>query len=139
MHVVVAGILVAGSRVLLCHRRPDRRWHPDVWDLPGGHVEPGESEAAALARELAEELGISIAPPGGPPVRRTGTGTAAGDLRLAIWVVRDWSGGVHNACPAEHDALDWFGADQLAGLEFADPSYLSLLTDAVTAPSCPRS
>ena len=38
-HDVVAALLVRADRVLLCHRSPDRRWFPDVWDFPGGHVE----------------------------------------------------------------------------------------------------
>ena len=40
--MLVAGVLVRGAEVLLGHRSPHRRWYPDVWDLPGGHVEPGE-------------------------------------------------------------------------------------------------
>jgi 8-oxo-dGTP pyrophosphatase MutT (NUDIX family) len=31
-----------------------------VWDLPGGHVLPGEESAEALVRELTEELGVVI-------------------------------------------------------------------------------
>lgn len=54
---VVAGVLVRGAEVLLGHRSPDRRWYPDVCDFPGGHVEPGEDERAALDRELCEEVG----------------------------------------------------------------------------------
>jgi 8-oxo-dGTP diphosphatase len=38
------------------HRSRDRRWYPDVRDLPGGRVEPGEDEPAALTRELREEV-----------------------------------------------------------------------------------
>jgi 8-oxo-dGTP diphosphatase len=58
---IVTALLRDADRILLCHRSPRRRWYPDVWDLPGGHVEPGEMPGAALARELREELGIAIA------------------------------------------------------------------------------
>jgi 8-oxo-dGTP diphosphatase len=65
---IVTAFLRDGNRVLLCHRSARRRWYPDVWDLPGGHVERGELPGASLVRELREELGIDIAPPVGPPM-----------------------------------------------------------------------
>jgi 8-oxo-dGTP diphosphatase len=43
----------------------ERTWYPDVWDLAGGHVEPGEPYPCAGA-ELREELGVGIAGPSGP-------------------------------------------------------------------------
>ena len=66
---IVTALLRDGNRILLCHRSPRRRWYPDVWDLPGGHVEPGELPGAALARELREEHGIDVAAPSGPPLQ----------------------------------------------------------------------
>lgn len=42
-------------RVLLCHRR-DR----DLWNLPGGRVEPGESPWEAVVREVREEVGLDV-------------------------------------------------------------------------------
>ena len=49
------GILVLGESLLLArHARRDQRY----WVLPGGHREPGETLAEALARELAEEAGV---------------------------------------------------------------------------------
>jgi len=57
--VEVAGaVVMSGDRLLL-----EQRTAPEqVWDTPGGKLEPGESAAAALVRELREELGVSVAP-----------------------------------------------------------------------------
>jgi 8-oxo-dGTP pyrophosphatase MutT (NUDIX family) len=52
VHHVVAGLLVEADKVFLCHRSAGRRWYPNVWDLPGGHVEQNEAPAV-----LYEELG----------------------------------------------------------------------------------
>jgi 8-oxo-dGTP diphosphatase len=55
---VVAGLLFRDGRVLIA-RRPAGDPLGEVWEFPGGKLEPGETPAAALARELAEELGIA--------------------------------------------------------------------------------
>lgn len=57
---VVAGALVREGRVLAA-RRPPHKSQGGLWELPGGKVEPGESDEAALARELEEELGVRVA------------------------------------------------------------------------------
>jgi 8-oxo-dGTP diphosphatase len=57
---VVAGILEREGRILICRRTPEQS-HPLKWEFPGGKVEPGESPAEALERELEEELGITEA------------------------------------------------------------------------------
>jgi 8-oxo-dGTP diphosphatase len=51
-------IMMSGGRLLLEHRLAPHR----VWDTPGGTLAPGESAAAALVRELREELGVNVAP-----------------------------------------------------------------------------
>jgi 8-oxo-dGTP diphosphatase len=79
----VTAFLRDGKRVLLCHRSADRRWYADVWDLPGGHVEAGESPSIALVRELREELGISIPRPLGPPLREISADTFAMQIGYA--------------------------------------------------------
>lgn len=60
MIAVVCGVLMDGEgRVLAC-RRPDGGHLGGFWEFPGGKVETGETPAAALVRELWEELGIEV-------------------------------------------------------------------------------
>jgi mutator protein MutT len=54
---VVAAVIERDGRILIGQRRADRK-HPLKWEFPGGKVEPDEEPAAALARELHEELAI---------------------------------------------------------------------------------
>lgn len=124
-HEVVAAALVRAGAVLLCHRSPARTWYPDVWDLPGGHVEGGESPQAALRRELAEELGVDIGTLVGPPAMSLDD-PAAG-LSLRVWAVTSWEGFPRNVAPAEHDQIGWFSVAQLDGLTLADDGYRPFL------------
>jgi 8-oxo-dGTP diphosphatase len=80
-----------------------------LWSLPGGRVEPGENDAAALAREMREETGLDVS-----VNRLIGTVQLPGGF-----VVRDYqacvTGGV---LVAGDDAAEarWVSADELAGL-----------------------
>lgn len=113
MHKVVVGALVREGQVLLVHRRPDKRAYPDVWDLPGGAMEAGESERGALARELLEELGVRIATDSTLHLCRVTAGPADEPAVLSAWLVRDWVGEPENVAPQEHDDIGWFGLEEL--------------------------
>lgn len=52
IEIIARGLLVGGSRILLCRNKRG------IWFLPGGHVEFGEPAATALAREFVEETGM---------------------------------------------------------------------------------
>jgi 8-oxo-dGTP diphosphatase len=61
LRVVAAALReqAALGRVLIA-QRPAGKWQAGRWEFPGGKVEAGESERAALDRELEEELGIRV-------------------------------------------------------------------------------
>lgn len=125
---VVAGLLRRDGRVLLCHRTPHRSHYPDVWDLPGGRVEPGENLVDALARELQEELGI---------ITRLSQESAwltltDDDFQLHIYLVDDWIGELSNLAPDEHDEMRWTRAGEAVDLDLADSSYVQILERALS-------
>lgn len=57
--LVSAAVLYRGSTVLLSQRKKGSHL-ADLWEFPGGKVEPREDPRHALARELDEELGIAV-------------------------------------------------------------------------------
>jgi len=60
------------------------------WEFPGGKVNAGESEAEALARELREELGVTII--ASRPFMRLAHSYADRDVELSMWIVEDFQG-----------------------------------------------
>ena len=56
---VVAAVVQKNERYLITQRRPNAVL-PLLWEFPGGKVEPGESDADALRREMNERLGADV-------------------------------------------------------------------------------
>ena len=48
-------IIAQDNTILLCHRRDK-----DLWNLPGGKVEDGESPWEGVIREVKEEIGVDV-------------------------------------------------------------------------------
>jgi 8-oxo-dGTP diphosphatase len=57
MLTVVAGLIEAEGKILVCQRRRGDTFEL-MWEFPGGKLQVGETPAAGLARELREELGV---------------------------------------------------------------------------------
>jgi len=60
MRTVVAAVIERGDRRLLIGQRRRDDSSPLKWEFPGGKVRDGEAPEAALARELSEELGVTL-------------------------------------------------------------------------------
>lgn len=57
---VCAAVIVREKRILIAKRRKDAKFLGGLWEFPGGKLEPGESPAQCLAREIAEELALVV-------------------------------------------------------------------------------
>ena len=59
--LVVGAVIVNDQGRAFVHRRgPERELFPRCWDIPGGHVEEGETPVEALSREVLEETGWRV-------------------------------------------------------------------------------
>jgi len=57
---VAVGVLIRSDDSFLLTSRPVGKAYAGYWEFPGGKLEAGETVAKALARELQEEIGITI-------------------------------------------------------------------------------
>ena len=134
-HEVVAALIVQANKILLGLRSPGRALYPAVWDMFGGHVEPGENPLQTLIRELQEELGITptewvflemltLALPASqdePP----------DEMIVHLYRVTAWTGTPVNRQPEEHSEIGWFTLEQAIRRPLADPIYLALFERAL--------
>lgn len=126
---VVAAVLVRDGRVLLAQRAPPRH-QAGRWELPGGKVDPGETEAEALRRELREELGVEAR-----PERRLGSVVHRYPhvaIELIAWSCVLVTG---EPTPHEHQALAWVAPEAVPELDLAaaDRALWAVVGGAVAA------
>lgn len=124
-HRVVGGILIRAGRALLCRRRSDLDWHPDVWDVAGGHVEADESGKEAIVRECWEELGIHASRIVHIATERTS------DADIEIFEVTSWVGEPFNHAAHEHAAIGWFSIEELSRLPVPDTRLIPYIADLI--------
>lgn len=106
------------GRLLLIRRanEPGR----GLWSIPGGRVEPGETDSEAVVREMKEETGLTVLP-----------GELVGRVRRGAYAIADYRcvvvGGELRAGDDASDAL-WCSAADLAALPLVDELVETLAT-----------
>lgn len=111
---VVAGVVfdAAQQRVLIALRKPDQH-QGNLWEFPGGKLEPAEQQADALARELAEEINITVL----ASQHRCTIEHQYSDkhVRLHFWDVLEFQGEPEGC---EGQQLRWVSLSDIANYEF---------------------
>jgi 8-oxo-dGTP diphosphatase len=111
--VVAAAALVAGDgRILLQQRAPDRDM-AGLWEFPGGKVEDGETPEHALARELEEELGVTIDVGALAPAAFASHPNRGRHMILLLYLCRHWAG---EPQALDASALAWVHASDMRSL-----------------------
>lgn len=105
---VAVGILVRPDGRFLLASRPAGKPYAGYWEFPGGKLEPGETVAHALGRELHEELGVDIGVVHPWVVRVFDYPHAL--VRLHFCRVFEWSGELH---AREQQRFGFFSLDAL--------------------------
>jgi mutator protein MutT len=126
VQIVVGAAIVRSGELLAC-RRSTPAEVAGGWELPGGKVEQGEDERAALVRECREELGCLIV-----PADRLGTDVPISDR----YVLRAYLAHLDEDSPEpapgpEHDQLRWLQPEQLDDVDWlpADRPLIGQLAD----------
>lgn len=111
---VTCAIIIDGSRVLCTQRGPTMSLAGE-WEFPGGKIEPGETAAACIVREIEEELNLRIEiVVDGPSVFHP---LAKGEMLELIPFVCRCSGG--RLLLREHAAARWCTIEEMATLGWA--------------------
>lgn len=118
---VTAGAITRGGR-LLAARRAVGAGRGGLWELPGGKVEPGELPEQCLARELGEELGVTVVV--GEALARVVHAYPDITIQLTVFGCELVAG---EPQALEHAELRWVDGEEAAGLEWsaADASVIA--------------
>jgi 8-oxo-dGTP diphosphatase len=123
--VPCVGAVVTDSRGRLLLIKRGHEPGAGLWSLPGGRIEPGETDTEALIREMTEETGLTVEP--GRllgRVQRPGSGGDVIDIRDYAATV---TGGTLRAGDDAADAR-WVAAGELAALELTE-GLIEVLTE----------
>lgn len=121
--VIVAAAILATGRLLACQRSHPPRL-AGYWELPGGKVEPGEAEPAALVRECREELAVAVT-----VGERIGPEVPVPGSRAVLRTYLARLAGPGEPRPRVHAAIRWLDADELDSVPWlpADAPILAAL------------
>ena len=109
--VAAAALIDADGRVLIT-QRPQHKQLGGLWEFPGGKVELGEAPETALARELKEELDLTVEPDALDPFAFASHAYPDFHLLMPLYIATRWQGAIKPDTNAVQDVA-WVMPQQL--------------------------
>ncbi|MDZ7662327.1 Nudix family hydrolase [Thiohalophilus sp.] len=125
---VAAGVIYNAAGEVLLARRAEHRHQGGLWEFPGGKIEAGETVEQALARELHEEVGITVSH--SEPLIRIPHDYADRRVVLDVRAVRAFSGEAHGR---EGQPVRWVAPPRLN--DYAMPAANRPIVNALRLPA----
>ncbi len=114
--IPVVCALIERKKLILLAQRPAHKHLPLKWEFPGGKVERGEDPAAAIVREIREELGCDVLITQALPRFQHDYGAVVIEMIPFVCQLNDGSPEPH---PHEHIAVVWCKPGDLASFDLA--------------------
>jgi 8-oxo-dGTP diphosphatase len=118
---VVAAVIERDGKFLACRRAPHKSL-AGYWEFPGGKVEAGETDEAALTREIREELSVEVE----VGAYLATSLNSAGDIEIELLAFMATLVGPEVTASTDHDEFRWLGAAELDSVTWA-PADLPLI------------
>jgi 8-oxo-dGTP diphosphatase len=115
MRVVVAAVIERSDRRILIGQRRSQDTSPLKWEFPGGKIEEGETPEAALARELREELSVTLEKCVELGRVHHTYATPPGELEVRFYAASIREGEIK---PNEFEQVTWVLPKELGGYDF---------------------
>ena len=115
---VVVGVLADTEGRFLVQQRPAGKPCPGKWEFPGGKIEIGETAREALAREIFEELGVTVS--GSKPLMHHSHDYDHARVRLEVFLVEHYQG---EPVPREGQALAWGDIEAIRKMDVLEAVY----------------
>jgi 8-oxo-dGTP diphosphatase len=110
--LVAAAALIDPSGRVLITQRPQHKALGGLWEFPGGKVELGEAPETALARELKEELDLTVEPDALDPFAFASHAYPDFHLLMPLYIATRWQGAIKPDANAVQD-IAWVMPQEL--------------------------